>query len=365
MLPTSTHAARPFEPPFAVDVDRRPGAVGVEVTGARPDVGQLAESVLAVLGVADHQRVEAGAGHHDERLAVHHRRRRSVVARPVQGDVERAVQVDRDVEGVGEQVGGARGQDGQLDGGVLGDDRVDAAAHGAVATPHEQSIDPLVEQARGPAWAPSCSRRPGATADRRPASASPPQLPQPVTQRLRLVGEHADRGRASRVRAPGSDVTVVTAFRRTRTQVASSARARALLVDCEQPVAHSRPKVGGIDPPGVDHDPMAAEELLASWNDTPTRQAIVDYVGARDRRRARPRRRPRTASPRSTTTARCGARSRCRSSWPSSSSGSPTMADAPTSRCGSKQPWKAAYERDVRMAERRRSPSTTPVTTPT
>ena len=47
----------------------------------------------------------------------------------------------------------------------------------------------------------------------------------------------------------------------------------------------------------------------------------------------------------STTTARSGARSRCRSSSASSSCGSPRWRSR-TSRCATKQPWQAAYEKD-------------------
>ena len=103
--------------------------------------------------------------------------------------------------------------------------------------------------------------------------------------------------------------------------------------------------------------PMASEELLASWNDTPTRAAIVDFV-ERVTSEDPTTSRPRSGSPRSTTTARCGARSRCRSSSPSSSSGWPRWRRR--SVAADEAAVEGGLRARLRMAERRWSPSTTP-----
>ena len=74
-----------------------------------------------------------------------------------------------------------------------------------------------------------------------------------------------------------------------------------------------------------------------------------DRLVRRERGRAHPA--PRSASRSSTTTARSGARSRSRSSSTSSCAASPETAEADESLRG-RQPWKAAYENDMRLARR-------------
>ena len=86
-------------------------------------------------------------------------------------------------------------------------------------------------------------------------------------------------------------------------------------------------------------------DALQSWNDTPARQAIVEFVERTTREGGPTTFRPPTGSRCSTTTARSGARSRCRSSSGSSCTGSPTCA-RPIASLRDRQPWKAAYERD-------------------
>ena len=116
-----------------------PERLRAQVLRARPDVGEPAEAVLqAAVGVADHARVEAGAGHHGEALAVD----------PPDVDAARAARTEpistacldvlRDAEVGGEQVGGA-GRDDRERRLVPGED-VDAALHHAVAAPHEDQL---------------------------------------------------------------------------------------------------------------------------------------------------------------------------------------------------------------------------------
>ena len=105
---------------------------------AGQDVRGSAESVLQrSVGVADHQRVEAGAGHHREVLAVD---LADVETPPVavQADRDRGADVLRYLEVRREQVRGAGRDDRERD--VGAGHRVDAALHHAVAAPHEDQV---------------------------------------------------------------------------------------------------------------------------------------------------------------------------------------------------------------------------------
>ena len=111
-LPTSTQLAFPsnhFSPSTRTRCRR---AAHADVPRAGPDVGRPTEAILQrAVGVADHQRVEPGAGHHGEVLAVDHADVERVAlavrarSRPRLGEVLRDAEVRR------EQVGGAGGDD--------------------------------------------------------------------------------------------------------------------------------------------------------------------------------------------------------------------------------------------------------------
>ena len=70
-LPTRMQLVLSSNQVLAVDADLRLERLRRDVPGARPDVGDPPDAVLEPgVGVADHRRVEAGAGHHAEPLAV-------------------------------------------------------------------------------------------------------------------------------------------------------------------------------------------------------------------------------------------------------------------------------------------------------
>ena len=109
-LPTLPNRMQLAWPPyhlFAVDVDLRPERLRRRCFRAGPDVGQAAEAILqAAVGVADHPRVEARAGHDREALAVE---APDVEAAPAAGepDLHRLLDVLRDSEVGREQVRGS------------------------------------------------------------------------------------------------------------------------------------------------------------------------------------------------------------------------------------------------------------------
>ena len=87
--------------------------------------------------------------------------------------------------------------------------------------------------------------------------------------------------------------------------------------------------------------------MLDSWNDGPTKSAIVDFVGRVTAEGGRITSRRKRASRSSTTTARCGVRSPRTSSWTSWCAGWPKR-PPPTPSLAEQQPYKAALHGDLR-----------------
>ena len=143
-LPSSTHVALPSYQ----------SAPSTSISASNAGARRLREPLhryaarpircLEVVGVADHRRVEAGAGHDGEALVVEP----ADVEPPavaVQADGDGALDVLRDAEVRREQVRGPGGDDGERR--VGPGEHVDAAPHGPVAAPGEDEVGALVERA--------------------------------------------------------------------------------------------------------------------------------------------------------------------------------------------------------------------------
>ena len=129
-------------PRGAVDLDLRLERLGAQALRAGPDVGDPAEPVLErPVRLLDHRRVESDPGHDREVLAVEASDVESapLAAKP---DRDRLLDVLRDAEIRGEQVGGAGRQDRKRRVGTC--ERVDAALHRPVAAPDEEELGALV-----------------------------------------------------------------------------------------------------------------------------------------------------------------------------------------------------------------------------
>jgi hypothetical protein len=116
---------------------------------AAQHVGEGTEAGFELgVGVAQHGGVYADPAHDDEAV-VADRADVEPAALAVQGHVERAVQVGRDPEVVGEQVAGPAGEHGQrhLRAGQAGD----AGHHGAVAAGDHHQVGPLLHGPPGDA----------------------------------------------------------------------------------------------------------------------------------------------------------------------------------------------------------------------
>ena len=119
-LPTRTQLALPVEPPAC---RRRRSAAR---TGSQPEVrGRRSRrrparptlSFRPAVGVADHQRVEAGPGHHREVLAVDDARGRALAGRRAARSATASPRSLRDAEVGGQQVRRAGGKDRDVDAG--------------------------------------------------------------------------------------------------------------------------------------------------------------------------------------------------------------------------------------------------------
>src|SRR5262245_24988686 len=125
-------------PRHAVDLDLRLERLGAEVLGTGPDVGGAAEPILErSVRLLDHRCVEAGAGHDREALTVE---TPHVECAPLatETDRHRFLDVLRDAQIRGEEIGGAGGQDREWRLGAA--HRVDGALHHAVAAPDEEEL---------------------------------------------------------------------------------------------------------------------------------------------------------------------------------------------------------------------------------
>ena len=138
-------ARRACIPRHAVDVDLRLERLRAQVLGAGPDVGDATEAILeGPVRLLDHGRVEAGAGHHGEPLAVE-AADVELPPLPAEADGDGLLDVLRDAEVGREEVRSAGGEDRERR--VRAGHRVDAALDGAVAAPDEEQLGPLVQGA--------------------------------------------------------------------------------------------------------------------------------------------------------------------------------------------------------------------------
>ena len=136
-------ARRACVPRHAVDIDLRLERLRAQVLGACPDVGDPPETVLErPIRLLDHGRVEAGAGHDGEPLAVE-AADVELPPLPVQADCDGPLDVLRDPEIGREQVRSAGGEDHQRR--VRACHRVDAPLERSVTAPHEEQLGPLGE----------------------------------------------------------------------------------------------------------------------------------------------------------------------------------------------------------------------------
>ena len=126
-----------------VDLDLRLERLRPEVLRAAPDIGDPSEPILELaVGLLDHRRVEAGAGHDGEPLAVEPADV-ELAPFPVEADRDRARNVLRDSEVRCEQVGGAGGQDRERR--LRARQGVDRALDHPVAAPDEEQLGTVRE----------------------------------------------------------------------------------------------------------------------------------------------------------------------------------------------------------------------------
>ena len=110
---------------------------------AAEEVGDAADALLEVVGVADHLRVEAGAGHDGEAFLLE-APDVDLARPPVQPDLHRLLELARDAQVGGEQVRRPGREHRERDLGA--GEHAQAAAHGAVAAPGEDEIGAGVER---------------------------------------------------------------------------------------------------------------------------------------------------------------------------------------------------------------------------
>ena len=200
--------------------DLRPERRLADVLRARPDVGEPAEAILeAAVGVADHARVEAGAGHDGEALAVDAADVDAAgvaAARPMSTACSMSFGMPRFD---GQQVGGAGGQDRDAGGACRRARRRSAAP--CRRRPRRRPARPCGRAPSRPARARTCSSRPRArrrpstprSSSTRRSSGSPPPstflrwaiTATRVMRGSRRAASWRDGGRPRRRRGPRED----------------------------------------------------------------------------------------------------------------------------------------------------------------
>ena len=212
------------EEALAVHLHGRLHPARAEVLDPGVEVGRAAQPALrAPVGVGDHPRVEAGACHHREALAVH-RTGVQPPPVPVQPDLYRLGEVVRNPQVRRQQVRGPRGQDRHRR--VRPRHRVDTALDRAVAAPDEHHVSPL---GRGPARAGGGAAALLHLVPQRVGDAFPgqdlPQFGQAAAEALPRVRHHGDvshRAQTFRQRASASPYTPKTTRPRAATSIRNS-----------------------------------------------------------------------------------------------------------------------------------------------
>jgi len=181
---------------LAVDLHLRLHPASGQVLRARVHIGHPPEPALhAPAGSLDHLRVESGACHDREVLAIDGARV-EFAARAMQAHHDRSGEVMRDVQVRGKQIRGAGRQDRER--GIGPGDGVDAALHHPVATPDENEIGSFCHCAA------RVLRRPPAFVDLVPERLANPlareylaQFAQATAHSLTRVRHHCDRRHCS------------------------------------------------------------------------------------------------------------------------------------------------------------------------